>query len=126
MLMKRRAAAQRILRQVHSTEALAARTMALMAKLTTQTAALNATMLTARADAELPVVLGQGALDSGAAAYATLTQGMHHIVETHRRLNEARIQAGLRVVGMGDEYQCPEPQGSLAETPVRPALAAVA
>ena len=65
-------------------------------------AELNGNMVTARSEAKLSVVVGQDAFEVSAAAFAALARARCDIVETHRRLSEAKIQVGLRTVSVGD------------------------
>ena len=55
-------------------------------------------MVTARTDAKLSALVGQDAFEVSAAAFAALARARCDIVETHRRLSEAKIQVGLRTI----------------------------
>lgn len=70
-------------------------------------AELNGNMVTARTDARLSALVGQDAFEVSASAFAALARARGDIVETHRRLSEAKIQVGLRTVSMGDELPKP-------------------
>jgi hypothetical protein len=72
-------------------------------------AELNASMPEARAGARLSAVIGQEALDQAAEAFALLVQARRAMVETHHKLEETRIQIGLREVSMGDTDPKDEP-----------------
>ena len=65
-------------------------------------AELNSTLVTARTEANLSAVVGQDAFEGAAAAFAALARARADIVETHKRLSEAKIQVGLRTVAIGD------------------------
>jgi hypothetical protein len=80
----------------------------------TRAAELNAAMPMARAEARLPAMIGQTALDRAAEAFAALVKARRRIVETHESLDQARTQIGLREVNVGDT----EPK-----TPALPPLA---
>ncbi len=105
MLKQRREAAVRIASSLRSAEQATETAMVAAAE-------LNTVMLTSRAAAKLSVVVGQDALDSAAAAYASFAQGMRHIVDAHQRLREAQTQVGLdrlgpQELGFGDNSDCP-------------------
>lgn len=65
-------------------------------------AELNGNMVTARSEAKLSAVVGQDAFEVSASAFAALARARCDIVETHRRLNETKIQMGLRTLAVGD------------------------
>lgn len=65
-------------------------------------AELNGTLVTARTDAKLSALVGQDAFEVSASAFAALARARADIVETHKRLSEAKIQVGLRTVAIGD------------------------
>lgn len=67
-----------------------------------RTAELNSKMVTARTDAGFSALVGQDAFEVSAAAFAALARARADIVETHRRLSEAKIQIGLRTVAIGE------------------------
>src|ERR1044072_1096284 len=67
-----------------------------------RTAELNSKMVTARSDAALPAFVGQEAFEDSAAAFAALARARCYIVETHKRLSDAKIQVGLRTMAVGD------------------------
>ena len=68
----------------------------------TRAAELTASMPQARAEARLPAMVGQAALDRAAEAFSALVEARRRIVETHAHLDEARMQIGLREVDAGD------------------------
>jgi len=70
-------------------------------------AELNCTLVTARTEAKLSALVGQDAFEVAASAFAALARARCDIVETHKRLNEAKIQVGLRTVSVGDVGACP-------------------
>ncbi|HMG48743.1 MAG TPA: hypothetical protein VK614_14950 [Allosphingosinicella sp.] len=72
-----------------------------------RTAELNSKMVTARTDASLSALVGQDAFEVSASAFAALARARSDIVETHKRLNEAKIQIGLRTMAVGDELPKP-------------------
>lgn len=65
-------------------------------------AEFNALMPAARTEANLSAVVAQDAFDGAAETFASLARARHHIVETHRRLDAAKDQIGLRAVAIGD------------------------
>jgi hypothetical protein len=75
-----------------------------------RTAELNSKMVTARSDARLSALVCQDAFEVSAAAFAALARARCDIVETHKRLSEAKIQVGLRTVSVGDEWPKPPPR----------------
>lgn len=68
-----------------------------------RTAELNGTLATARREANLSAVVGQGAFDTAASVFAALARARSDIVETHKRLHETKIEIGLRSVAIGDQ-----------------------
>lgn len=73
---------------------------------------LNSAIVTARAEAKLSALLGQDAIESAAATFAALIRARCSIVETHKRLDDAKTQIGLRTVSVGDAGpKPPEPSG---------------
>jgi len=68
----------------------------------TRAAELTAAMPQARAEARLPAMVGQSALDRAAEAFSALVEARRRIVETHAHLDQAREQIGLREVDAGD------------------------
>lgn len=68
----------------------------------TRAAELTAAMPQARTEARLPAMVGQSALDRAAEAFSALVEARRRIVETHARLDEARLQIGLQEVDAGD------------------------
>lgn len=75
-------------------------------------AELTAVMPEARTDANLSAVVGQEALDQAAQAFALLVQARRAMVETHHRLQETRVQIGLREVSVGDMSDKPPPSAA--------------
>lgn len=71
-------------------------------------AELNGNMVTARTEAKLSAVVGQDAFEVSAAAFAALARARCDIVETHKRLDAAKIQMGLRTLAVGETKQPPE------------------
>jgi hypothetical protein len=100
MLKQRREVAMRV------AESLFAAEEAIDAALA-RTAELNSRMVTARTDASLSALVGQDAFEVSAAAFAALARARCDIVETHKRLSEAKIQVGLRTVAIGDGGEKP-------------------
>lgn len=93
----------------------------------TRAAELTAAMPQARADARLPAMIGQSALEGAAEAFTALVEARRRMVQTHASLDEARLQIGLREVASGDSVpKVPNPltEGAAVEAPV--ALRAVA
>lgn len=66
-------------------------------------AELNGTLATARTEANLSAVVGQGAFETAASVFAALARARCDIVETHKRLSETKDQIGLRTVNVGDQ-----------------------
>jgi hypothetical protein len=77
-------------------------------------AEFNCTLVTARTDAQLSALVGQDAFEVAAAAFASLAKARADIVETHKRLSEAKIQVGLRTISFGDSLPKP-PKAELRE-----------
>jgi hypothetical protein len=65
-------------------------------------AELNGNMVTARSEAKLSALVGQDAFEVSAAAFAALARARGDIVETHKRLTQAKVQIGLRTLSVGD------------------------
>jgi len=88
----------------------------------TRAAELNAAMPQARAEARLPAMIGQTALDRAAEAFTSLVEARRRIVATHASLDEARLQIGLKEVASGDTVpKVPVPgftEGAASEAPV--------
>ncbi|HMG48745.1 MAG TPA: hypothetical protein VK614_14960 [Allosphingosinicella sp.] len=95
MLKQRREAAMKV------AESLFAAEEAIDAALA-RTAELNGSMVTARTDASLSALVGQDAFEVAASAFAALARARCDIVETHKRLSEAKIQVGMRTIAVGD------------------------
>lgn len=100
MLNQRRQAAQNVADRLFAVEA------AIDAAVTAA-AELNAVLPTARTDANLSAIVGQDALDRTAEAFISLVQARRQIIEAHHRLEETRIQIGLRTVAIGGGAQKP-------------------
>ena len=66
-------------------------------------AELNGTLVMARSEANLSAMVAQDAFESAAATLATLAKARGEIVGTHRSLDEAKVQIGLRAVAIGDQ-----------------------
>ncbi len=75
----------------------------------TRAAELNASMPEARGDARLPAMVGQDALDRAAEVFSALVKARRRVVETHKSLDDARTQIGLREVAVGDTLPKPPP-----------------
>jgi hypothetical protein len=65
-------------------------------------AELNGALVSARSEAELSAIVGQDAFEGAAAALCAIAKARGELVETHRRLTEAKNQIGLRAVAIGD------------------------
>lgn len=65
-------------------------------------AELNGNMVTARSEAKLSAVVGHEAFEVSAAAFAALARARCDIVETHKRLDQAKTQLGLRTLAVGE------------------------
>ena len=103
MLKERREAAMKV------AESLFAAEEAIDAALA-RTAELNSKMVTARSEASLSALVCQDAFEVSAAAFAALARARCDIVETHKRLSEAKIQVGLREVAIGELGKPPSAQ----------------
>lgn len=95
MLKNRRDAARKVVESLHAAEAAIDAALA-------RASELNTTLVNARIEAKLSAVVGQEAFDGAAAAFAALARARADIVETHNRLDETRIQIGLRTLMSGD------------------------
>lgn len=82
-------------------------------------AELNAAMPVARSEARLSAVIGQDAFDQAAEAFALLVQARRAMVETHHKLEEARLRIGVREVNSGDTYPKEEPTTAIRPRHVR-------
>ena len=85
----------------------------------TRAAELNASMPEARGNARLPAMVGQDALDRSAKAFSVLVKARRCVVETHKSLDEARVQIGLQEVNVGDLIPKPSPGAVLLPAPLR-------
>jgi len=80
---------------------------------------LPATMMAARAHAQLPAAVGQEALRHTAKAFELMVQARQHVVQAHAALATAGNTLGLQTA-FGDQYECPKENGALeSEAPVR-------
>ena len=104
MLMKRRNAAVKVARELFALE------RAIDAALV-QAAELSAVMPTATAEANLSAIVIQDAFEGSAATFAALAQARRHVIETHHRLTETKIQIGLRTLSFGDGNDKPPLKG---------------
>jgi hypothetical protein len=95
MLKERRDAAMRVAESLFAAEEAIDVALA-------RAAELNGNMVTARSKANLSAVVGQDAFEVSAAAFAALARARCDIVETHKRLSQAKIQIGLRTLSVGD------------------------
>ncbi|HEX9933023.1 MAG TPA: hypothetical protein VGB08_09300 [Allosphingosinicella sp.] len=66
-------------------------------------AELNATLATARSEADLSAVVGQDAFEVAASTFAALARARTDIVETHKRLDQTKVRIGLRTLATGDQ-----------------------
>jgi hypothetical protein len=65
-------------------------------------AELNAAIVTARKDANLSAMVGHDAFEMAASAFAALARARCDIIESHKRLDVAKDQIGLRVMSVGE------------------------
>lgn len=105
MFKERRAAAIKVVESLHAAEDAIDAALA-------RAAELNSTLVTARTDAKLSALVGHDAFEVAASAFAALARARCDIVETHKRLSEAKIQVGLRSVAIGDGVPKPPSMGS--------------
>ncbi len=66
-------------------------------------ATLTAMLPTARIEARLSAVVGQGVFDRSSQTIAALTEARRGIVETHRELSGVQHSIGLGAVALGGE-----------------------
>lgn len=71
-------------------------------------AELNGTLVAARTEADVSAIVGQDAFEGAAAALAAIARARGELVETHRRLSQAKIDVGLRAVAIGEQGKPPE------------------
>lgn len=64
-------------------------------------ATLTAMLPTARIEANLSAVVGQGVFDRSCQTIAALTDARRGIVETHRELSDVQLKVGLGAVSLG-------------------------
>ncbi|HEY0011395.1 MAG TPA: hypothetical protein VGB79_00920 [Allosphingosinicella sp.] len=100
MLKNRRDAATKVVDSLYAAEAAIDAALA-------RAAELNATLVNARVEAKLSAVVGQDAFEGAAAAFAALARARADMVATHNRLEETRIQLGLRTLMTGDHNKVP-------------------
>lgn len=74
-------------------------------------AELSAAIVTARSDANLSAMVGHDAFEKAASAFAALARARCDIIESHRMLDEAKTQIGLRVMSVGELGKPPAPTG---------------
>ncbi|HYI41014.1 MAG TPA: hypothetical protein VE053_11925 [Allosphingosinicella sp.] len=74
-------------------------------------AELNAAIVTARSEANLSPMVAHDAFEMAASAFAALARARCDIIESHRRLDEAKTQIGLRVMSVGELGKPPAPAG---------------
>lgn len=74
-------------------------------------AELSAAIVTARSEANLSPMVGHDAFEKAASAFAALARARCDIIESHRRLDEAKTQIGLRVMSVGELGKPPETTG---------------
>lgn len=78
-----------------------------------QCAELHALMPAARAQANLSAVVGQEAFEGAAAVFAALAEARHHVVHTHRMLDETKDRLGLRTLAFGGADKDTSAKGAL-------------
>lgn len=100
MFKNRRDAALKVVDSLHAAEAAIDAALA-------RAAELNSTLVNARIEARLSAVVGQDAFEGAAAAFASLARARADIVETHNRLQDTKIQIGLRTLATGDADKPP-------------------
>lgn len=80
-------------------------------------ATLTALLPTARIDARISAVVGQGVIDRTTETIAALATARRGIVEAHRELHDVQHQIGLGAVALGGvdkpEEETPRPGGRL-------------
>lgn len=82
-------------------------------------AGLISRMVGARAEANLPVVIGQEALEAMGAAVASLIQTRRQVIDAHEGLATIQTQIGLGTVAWGDQFPKPPPTAELNEPRMR-------
>ncbi|MEA3053993.1 MAG: hypothetical protein QOG72_2896 [Sphingomonadales bacterium] len=95
MLKARRDAAMKVAESLFATEKAIDAALASAAE-------FHGTLITARADANVSALIAHDAFEVAASAFAALARARCDIIETHKRLSEAKIQIGLRTVSVGD------------------------
>lgn len=79
------------------------------------TSALIMSIMEARADAKLPAVMGQTALNELGAAVATLIEVRQAVAKAHEELDVTRDQLRLPVRAWGDQFPKPPPPSAAQE-----------
>ncbi|HEX6375200.1 MAG TPA: hypothetical protein VFZ91_05725 [Allosphingosinicella sp.] len=95
MFKERRAAAIKVAENLFAAEEAIDAALARVAE-------LNGALVTARTEAKLSALVGQDAFEVAASTFAALARARCDIVETHKRLSEAKIQVGLRIMSVGE------------------------
>ncbi|HEX8642516.1 MAG TPA: hypothetical protein VF702_01225 [Allosphingosinicella sp.] len=109
MLKNRRDAAIKVVNSLYAAEAAIDAALA-------RAAELNTTLVNARIEARLSAIVGQDAFQGAADAFAALARARADIVETHNRLDETRVQIGLRTLMTGDSDGSGKTEPMAAET----------
>lgn len=110
MLNQRHAAAQAIADQLFPTEKCLDDAILLNAKLAIAT-------VEGRRQANLPISVGQEALDYVIKASGKLSEARELLVNAHQAFRQAQISVGLRAYSYGDEQECPPSTGELRVVP---------
>ena len=78
---------------------------------------LTAMLPTARLDARISAVVGQGVIDRAAESLSALAEARRGLVEAHRELHDVQRQIGLGAIALGGmdkpEEELPRPGGRL-------------
>ncbi|WP_430415931.1 hypothetical protein [Parasphingorhabdus sp.] len=101
MLKQRKAAAEQLAARLFETEFAMDEAIIKMAELVSF-------MPVARNKANLSAVVGQDAIVQASQALAAFVEARGHLVETHKRLGEARDQIGLREMALGTQNDKPQ------------------
>lgn len=101
MLKQRKAAAEQLAARLFETEFAMDEAIIKMAELVSF-------MPVARNKANLSAVVGQDAIVQASQALAAFVEARGHLVETHKRLGEARDQIGLREMALGTNNDKPQ------------------
>lgn len=94
--MKRKILGHRVANQLFAAEAAIDGALSAVATLT-------AMLPTARIEARLSAVVGQGVFDRSSQTIAALTEARRGIVETHRELTQVQHSIGLGAVALGGD-----------------------